>query len=82
MSFVDGCSLRAGTMNCGRIAAVGVDAQDLQVLAAVAARRAAGEALLAVHVRLDRAAVAGPHVRHAAPTARTSTPSSCPGMRG
>ena len=39
-------------------AAVGVDAEDLQVLAAVAAAAPAGEARLAVHVRLDGAAVA------------------------
>src|SRR5688500_15479339 len=51
----------------GAHAAVGVDAEDLEVPAAVAAARAAGVARLAVHVRLDGAAVAGLDVRHALP---------------
>ena len=57
--------------------AVGVDAEDLQVLAAVRPAAPAGEALLAVHVRLDRAAVAGPDVprhRDDDSTPRSGTP--------
>src|SRR4051794_32246355 len=46
-------------------AAVGHDAEDLQPRAAVARPLAAGVAIAAVHVRLDRAPVAGPDVAHA-----------------
>ena len=46
-------------------AAVGVDAEDLQVLAAVRRPRRQAKHCLAVDVRLDRAAVAGLDVGHA-----------------
>ena len=42
-----------------------MDAEDLEVLAAVARAAAAGETLLAVQVGLDRAAVADAHVADA-----------------
>ena len=45
-------------------AAVGVDAEHLQLLAAIAASAAAGEALEVVHVRLDGAAIARPNILH------------------
>ena len=63
--------------------AVAVDAQRLVLLAAVGVAAPAGVTLLAVDVRLDRAAVARPDVgSRPAPTSSTSTPSSWPGMRG
>src|SRR6185295_15843809 len=46
-------------------AAVAVDAERLVVDAAVGVAAGAGVAVLAVDVRLDRAPVAGRHVRHA-----------------
>src|SRR5205085_6021611 len=46
-------------------ASVGHDPEDLEALAAVAATGPAGAALLAVQVRLDRAALAGLDVRDA-----------------
>ena len=45
-------------------AAVGVDAEDLQIFAAVDAAAPAGEAALTVHVRLDGTTVAGLDVGH------------------
>src|SRR5262249_36782440 len=48
-------------------AAAGMDTWDLQVFAAVCAVAPASETLLAIHVRLDRAALAGLEVRHALP---------------
>ena len=64
-------------------AAVAVDAERLVLLAAVGVAAPAGVALLAVDVRLD--ASSGRPARTLvtpSPTARTSTPSSWPGMRG
>src|SRR5208282_2937623 len=57
--------LAGGDEELGAQAAVGVYTQDLQVLAAVAAAAPAGEAALAVQVRLHRTAVARLDVRHA-----------------
>src|SRR5829696_128175 len=59
--------------------AVGVNPEDLQVLAAVAPATPAGEALLTVHVRLDRTVVAGPHVLDPRPDGDDLDPEFVPG---
>ena len=56
--------LRADEHSFGH-SAIGHDAEDFEILATVGASAPAREAFAAVHVRLDRTAIAGLHIRGA-----------------